>query len=67
MSALAVGLVPAAAVCHAVWNLLLKRAGDGLGGTLVFVWLSSAARPRSGRRSPISVVYPLARGTGPIR
>jgi drug/metabolite transporter (DMT)-like permease len=100
-------LVLAAAVCHAVWNLLLKRAGEGLGGNLVFVWLflccSTALwapvaaidavieRPHVGwpqlgfmagsgvlhlvyflllqrgyAAGDLSVVYPLARGTGPI-
>jgi drug/metabolite transporter (DMT)-like permease len=107
MSTLAVGLVLAAAVCHAVWNLLLKRAGEGLGGDLVFVWLFlgcsttlwapvaaidvALERPHIGwpqlgfmagsgvlhlvyfvllqrgyAVGDLSVVYPLARGTGPI-
>jgi drug/metabolite transporter (DMT)-like permease len=107
MSALAVGLVLAAAVCHAVWNLLLKRAGEGLGGELVFVWLFLCCStalwapvaaidvalerlhigwPQLGFMAgsgvlhlvyfvllqrgyavgDLSVVYPLARGTGPI-
>jgi drug/metabolite transporter (DMT)-like permease len=107
MTPLALGLVTAAACCHALWNLILKRAGEGLGGDLVFVWLflcCSAAlwapvaaidavleRPHLGwaqlgfmagsgvlhlvyfvllqrgyGAGDLSVVYPLARGTGPI-
>ena len=107
MTPLALGLVLAAAGCHALWNLLLKRAGGGLGGSLVFVWLfilcSTALwapvaaidvaieRPHIGwpqlgfmagsgvlhlayflllqrgyAAGDLSVVYPLARGTGPI-
>ena len=107
MTSLALGLVLAAAVCHALWNLLMKRAGDGLGGNLVFVWLfvlcstalwapaaaidTAIQRPHIGwaallfmagsgllhlgyfvllqrgyRTGDLSVVYPLARGTGPI-
>jgi drug/metabolite transporter (DMT)-like permease len=104
---LALGLVLAAACCHALWNLLLKRAGEGLGGDLVFVWLfilcstaiwapiaaidTAIERPHIGWAQlafmagsgvlhlayflllqrgyavgDLSVVYPLARGTGPI-
>jgi drug/metabolite transporter (DMT)-like permease len=104
---LALGLVLAAACCHALWNLLLKRAGAGLGGDLVFVRLfilcstaiwapiavidTAIERPHIGwaqlgfmagsgvlhlayfvllqrgyAAGDLSVVYPLARGTGPI-
>jgi drug/metabolite transporter (DMT)-like permease len=107
MTPLALGLVLAAACCHALWNLLLKRAGGGLGGDLVFVWLflccstaiwapiaaidTAIERPHIGwpqlgfmagsgvlhlayfvllqrgyAAGDLSVVYPLARGTGPI-
>ena len=107
MTPLALGLVLAAACCHALWNLLLKRAGEELGGSVVFVWLFLAAstviwapvsaivvaidRPDIGPAQllfmggsgvlhlayflllqrgyavgDLSVVYPLARGTGPI-
>jgi drug/metabolite transporter (DMT)-like permease len=103
MTALALGLVLAAAVIHATWNYLLKRSGGGV----VFVWLFgvlSAAiyaplaaaviwwqQPQFGwahyslmiasavlhmgyyllldrgyRGGDLSVVYPLARGTGPL-
>lgn len=103
MDPLAIALVGAAAVCHAVWNLYAKRAADG--GT-VFVWLNSAASAviylplvliiviiyppqwswmlpvavlvtgvlhlgysvvlqRGYQHGDMSVVYPLARGTGP--
>jgi uncharacterized membrane protein len=107
MTPLALGLVLAAAWCHASWNLLLKRAGGGLGGSAVFVWLFLAVaaviwapiaiavavieRPHIGGaqllfmggsgvlhlgyflllqrgygKGDLSVVYPLARGTGPV-
>ena len=102
MTLVALALVLAAAVCHAVWNLLAKRAGGGA----AFVWLfealalvlyaplavavAVAERPRLGaaellfvggsgllhlvyflllqrgyRTGDLSLVYPLARGTGP--
>jgi drug/metabolite transporter (DMT)-like permease len=107
MTTLALGLVLGAAVCHALWNLILKRAGEGLGGDLVFVWLFlvcsatmwapvaavdlAIEHPHVGwpqlgfmagsgvlhlayffllqrgyATGDLSVVYPLARGTGPI-
>ncbi|MGH8881587.1 MAG: DMT family transporter, partial [Stackebrandtia sp.] len=100
---LALLLVAAAAVCHAVWNLAAKRASDG--GT-VFVWMNSLGSAvillplvvvliviyppqwswtlpatmvvtgllhlgysvvlqRGYQHGDLSVVYPLARGTGP--
>src|SRR6185295_19332597 len=103
MTALALGLILAAAIIHASWNFLLKRSG---GGT-VFVWLFASlsaliyaplaaaivwwTRPQFGwvhyglmfatavihtayfmlldrgyRSGDMSVVYPLARGTGPL-
>jgi drug/metabolite transporter (DMT)-like permease len=103
MPALALGLVLAAAVAHAGWNVLAKKAGGGVG----FVWLYSAlgavmwapvalgvvlvARPHVGLAGAafmagsgalhatyfvalqrayadgdLSVVYPLARGLGPL-
>lgn len=102
MTASAVALVLAAAVLHATWNLLIKRAG---GGT-AFIWLAlglsailyapvatiavAVTRPHFGpteitfmigtallhlgyfiallrgyRAGDLSLVYPLARGTGP--
>ena len=103
MSPLALGLVLAAACCHATWNLLAKGAKD----TVAFTWLFTAcsvvlylplaagmmvwARPdldagKAGlvlvsaglqivyflllgwgyRAGDLSLVYPLARGTGPL-
>ena len=103
MTTLALALVVSAAVCHASWNLLVKRAG---GGGIPFLWLVLAlslvvyapvaavvvalTRPTIGwpevgfmvgsgalhlsyflllqrgyRVGDLSLVYPLARGTGP--
>ena len=103
MNALALGLVLTAAVLHATWNLLAKRANTGS----PFLWLTFAIstalyapfaiavfilwpRPitpldiafmvgngilhmiyfvilqRGYRLGELSVVYPLARGTGPL-
>lgn len=103
MTALALGLVLAAATLHATWNCAAKRSSGGL----PFVWLSSAMnvslylpvlavycwwqRPslpvagwlaiggsgliktayalllQSGyRHGDFSLIYPLARGTGPL-
>lgn len=105
MTAAAVALVVAAAVVHALWNLLSKQAGQA--GRVAFVWLVAAAstvlyapvaaiaaatlRPEVGwsqlgfvagtallhtayflclqsgyRVGDLSLVYPLARGTGPL-
>src|SRR5438093_9037630 len=107
MTPLALGLGFAAACCHAAWNFLMKRAGGGVGGGPVFVWLFLAVsaviwapvaavvvaveRPHIGpaqmlfmggsgvlhlgyflllqrgyAEGDLSVVYPLARGTGPV-
>ncbi|MDR6269438.1 drug/metabolite transporter (DMT)-like permease [Arthrobacter russicus] len=102
MNLLALGLVLAAAVAHAVWNLAAKKAGAG---GVPFVWLASVCSAvllaplgiwgvlgsgghwlpwllggavsgvlhtgyfvllqRGYAQGDISVVYPLARGTGP--
>jgi drug/metabolite transporter (DMT)-like permease len=103
MPAGAVGLVAIAAICHASWNLIAKRAGGGL----PFLWLFGFASTvlvlpvallevermdrsldradlvavlGSGfihvfyfsllqggyRNGDLSVVYPVARGTGPL-
>lgn len=103
MSLAALALILVAAVAHASWNLLAKRAGGGA----PFLWLIGAAsvvlyaplalaaflveRPRFGavelafvagsgglhllyflllqrgyRTGDLSLVYPLARGTGPL-
>lgn len=105
MSPLALGLVFAAAVLHATWNLSAKRAAGG--DSLTFVWLMSLvsvafalpfgvvswvvqpplltplawiAVVGSGvvhsvyflllqqgyRHGDLSIVYPVARGTGPL-
>ena len=102
MTAAAIALVLAAAVLHATWNLLIKRAGGGS----AFIWLALSLsailyapvaaiavvllRPHFGpieitfmagtallhlgyfisllrgyRAGDLSLVYPLARGTGP--
>jgi drug/metabolite transporter (DMT)-like permease len=104
MTLFALALILVAAVFHATWNLLAKRAGEG---GAVFVWLFSTAsalvyaplvigllvtqRPHVGlveigfmagsgvlhigyfvllqrgyAVGDLSVVYPLARGTGPL-
>lgn len=104
MTAASLALVLGAAVLHASWNLVAKRAGHG---GVVFVWLCAASatvlyapiaaiaylvtRPsldatdfaflvgsgtlhacyftllqRGYRDGDLSVVYPLARGTGPL-
>lgn len=102
MTALATGLVLAAAGVHATWNLLAKRTGGGaafvwmtcLAGGLCYAPLAAAVvwwqRPTIGatqvlfmagsavlhtgyflllmrgyRAGDLSLVYPLARGTGP--
>lgn len=104
MTALSLTLVLSAAVVHASWNFLAKRAGEGgppfvwlfgLLSTLIYlpvtigavVWTRPAVGARevlfllgSGtlhlvyfnvlqrgyREGDLSVVYPLARGTGPL-
>ena len=103
MNATALTLVLAGATCHAIWNVVAKKAGGGL----VFVWLFGlvsvvAAAPvafwawdvfpqafdrwmwfaalgsglvhvvyslvlqKAYRESDFAVVYPVARGTGPM-
>ena len=103
MSATALALVLAGAICHACWNIVAKKAGGGL----AFVWLFGlvsvvAAMPvvywtwtahpqtfsramwfaalgsglvhvvyslvlqRAYRESDFAVVYPVARGSGPM-
>ena len=103
MSATALALVLAGAICHACWNIVAKKAGGGL----VFVWLFGlvsvvAAIPivywtwtahpqtfsramwfaalgsglvhvvyslvlqKAYRESDFAVVYPVARGSGPM-
>jgi drug/metabolite transporter (DMT)-like permease len=103
MTATALGLVLVAALLHAVWNLLAKRAGGGpvlvwLYGTVSTVLLTppvivlfAVRRPEAGaaglgyllasavihvlyfvvlqrgyQLGDLSVVYPVARGTGPV-
>src|SRR5437763_6876780 len=103
MTATALGLVLAAAVLHAAWNLLAKRAGGGatlvwlygtasavlltppavallvlgrtdLGPTGLAYSLASAVLhvayflvlQRGYEHGDLSVVYPVARGTGPV-
>jgi len=103
MSALALGLVLAAALLHASWNLVAKKTGGGnhfvlLGALLVTllwapaaVWVGMAAFARLGVRewavlglsallhvlyfrtllhgyhvADLTVVYPVARGSGPL-
>jgi drug/metabolite transporter (DMT)-like permease len=103
MNASALALVLTGAICHAVWNVVAKKAGGGL----VFVWLfglvsMAVAAPIAGwawlahpqtfdgwmwfaalgsglvhvlyslvlqkayRESDFAVVYPVARGSGPM-
>ena len=103
MSPLALALVLAAAVCHAVWNLVAKKAGGGnqfvlissLGVSVLWApivaWLGVQAMAGWGalqwtvlaasalvhvlyfrtllhgyQVSDLSVVYPVARGSGPL-
>jgi len=104
MPPLVLALIAVAAIMHAAWNVILKRAGDPLitsgramiAGSLAFAPLAAiawwlAGRPAipaealalgvisgliecvylvllSGayRRGDLSVVYPVARGTGPL-
>lgn len=103
MSALALTLVLVAAVIHATWNLVTKRAGGDLRYVLLLqliavtlwspvgLWFAWSEVPRFGleqwglitasgvlhmayflallrgySRGDLSVVYPLARGTGPV-
>ena len=101
MTAFALALVLLSALCHAAWNLLLKRAGNqevfawallaasGLAlaplGVALFLlyppsptgyWVALATivvhtfyfilLGRAYSRSDLSLVYPVARGTGPM-
>lgn len=103
MTSLALALVLGAALFHATWNFLLKRAGGGAPFVWLFAALSAAIyapvalavvllqRPHLGaaelgfmlgsavlhtgyyllldrgyRSGDLSLVYPLARGTGPL-
>lgn len=101
MTALALGLVLLSALCHATWNLLLKRAGNPevfawallistsvlllpLGVALLlfnpiaspghwFVLVSAALQAfyfvmlgRAYSRGDLGLVYPVARGIGPM-
>jgi drug/metabolite transporter (DMT)-like permease len=101
VSVVAVGLILAAAACHATWNLVIKRAAAGplflfvAGGISAVLWaplgiafavLGDASLratvfavavsgcfhltyflslQRGYRHGDLSLVYPLARGTGP--
>src|SRR6266700_2941206 len=65
MTGLAISLVLGAALIHASWNYLLKKSGGGIG----FVWAFAALSlllDRGYRYGDLSVVYPLARATGPF-
>jgi len=103
MSLIALGLVVVAALAHASWNLLAKRAVDckhfnwyySVGAATLYLplavfairdfvphasWLAvallvatsvlhmlySASLMRGYRASDLSIVYPIARGTGPL-
>lgn len=103
MTSFALALILAAAVIHAGWNLLAKRAGGGVAFVWLFATLSTLVyapfaiaivifqRPHIGatellfiigsatihigyflllqrgyRTGDLSLVYPLARGTGPM-
>lgn len=103
MSASALALVLAGAICHAIWNIVAKKAGGGLAFVWLFglvsvaaaapvtcwVWLArpqtfnswmwfaalasglvhvvySLVLQKAYRESDFAVVYPVARGTGPM-
>ncbi len=103
MSPIALGLVLAAALMHATWNLAAKRSGGGglflllcslvsvvllavpvaivvardglprdplawavITGTSVLHFVYSSSLQRAYRVAELSVVYPVARGTGPM-
>ena len=103
MSATALLLVLAGALCHAVWNIVAKKAGGGMAFVWLFglvsvvaalpvagwaiarqppqfsamMWLAIAASAvvhvvyslvlqKAYRESDFAVVYPVARGTGPM-
>ena len=101
MTSLALALILFSALCHAAWNLLLKRSGNHevfvwailVGGSVMLVplgialfWLYPTSSPgywlvltssvthvfyfillgRAYSRSDMSLVYPIARGIGPM-
>jgi drug/metabolite transporter (DMT)-like permease len=103
MSGLALALVLAGAICHAVWNIVAKKAGGGAAfvflygvvsivaatpiaawmwmnrpqyfdGTMWFAVVASAlihvfyslVLQKAYREADFAVVYPVARGTGPM-
>lgn len=103
MSATALALVLAGACCHAIWNIVAKKAGGGLAFVWLFglvsviaatpivywTWLShpqtfsqamwlaalgsglvhvvySLVLQKAYRESDFAVVYPVARGSGPM-
>ncbi|MDR0578529.1 MAG: DMT family transporter [Candidatus Accumulibacter sp.] len=103
MSGLALALVLAGAVCHALWNVAAKKAGGGAAFVFLFnavsvaayvpvtiwawtrwpqhfsgaMWFAAAASAlihtfyalvlqKSYREADFAVVYPVARGTGPM-
>jgi len=69
MSAAAVGLAVLAAVIHAVWNVMMKRAAyAGPAFIAVTNALAYTLTLRQGYRvAALSVIYPVARGSGPVR
>jgi drug/metabolite transporter (DMT)-like permease len=103
MNALALTLVLAGAACHAVWNIVAKKAGGGAAFVFLYgmvgivaaapvaawtwrrlpqhfdetMWLAVAASAlahvfyaqtlqKAYREADFAVVYPVARGTGPM-
>src|SRR5579884_3543473 len=71
MTATALALVLAAAVVHATWNVLAKRARPANGvafaaGTALIHVVYFILLQRGYRAGDLSLVYPLARGTGPL-
>jgi len=103
MNGTALALVLTGAVCHAVWNIVAKKAGGGAAFVFLFgvvsvvaaapvaawawsqhpqvfdrpMWIAAAASAlvhvlyslvlqKAYRESDFAVVYPVARGTGPM-
>src|SRR6478752_5951129 len=68
MSALALTFVLIAAFTHATWNFAAKRSGGGLpfvvSGTIKTGY--ALLLQRGYRHGDFSLIYPLARGTGPL-
>ena len=72
MTGLSLSLVLFASLAHSTWNLLLKRSGD----KEVFVWCLLATiilhilyfvlLGRGYTQGNLSLVYPIARGVGPM-